>query len=155
MTEYCRDSESLTIYHIGAHKCPLKPDTNKYSNQVRDAVLKKSGLGAHHIQQAEMGQEVATSDIKEAGRRAMWLSYTNIRSEKNKFMHKRNPDKHCIEPVGILKHATVKDDKYLIYKINNSQFNGEPDYVFKRSTPIAQLAIDMDQNGPEHPLQGE
>ena len=30
VTEYCRESESLTIYHIGAHKCPLKADKNKY-----------------------------------------------------------------------------------------------------------------------------
>ena len=47
------------------------------------------------------------------------------------------------------------EDKYLIYKINNSQFNGQPDYVFKSSAPMTQLAIDMDQDGPEHPLQGE
>ena len=46
MTEYCRESESLTVYHICAHKCPLKPDTNKYRKQVRDAVLRNSGLGA-------------------------------------------------------------------------------------------------------------
>ena len=47
------------------------------------------------------------------------------------------------------------EDKYLIYKINNLQFNREPDYVFKSSTPMAQLATDMDQDGPEHPLQCE
>ena len=48
-----------------------------------------------------------------------------------------------------------KEDKYLIYNINNSQFNGQPDYIFKSSTPVAQLAINMDQDGPENPLQGE
>ena len=46
LTEYCRESESLTIYHIGTHKCHLKPDTNKYRKQVRDAVLRNSDLGA-------------------------------------------------------------------------------------------------------------
>ena len=55
--------------------------------------------------------------------------------------------------MGILKQATDKEDKYLIYRINNSQFNDQPNYVFKSSAPMAQLAIDMDQNGPEHPLQ--
>ena len=30
MTEYCRESESLRVYHIVAHKCPLKEDT-KYT----------------------------------------------------------------------------------------------------------------------------
>ena len=48
-----------------------------------------------------------------------------------------------------------KEDKYLIYKINNLQYNGEPDYVFKSSSPITQLAIDMDQDGHNIPLQGE
>ena len=55
MTEYCREYENLTIYHIGAHKCPLKPDTNKYNKQVRDAVLRNSGVGACGIQRAEVG----------------------------------------------------------------------------------------------------
>ena len=51
--------------------------------------------------------------------------------------------------------TTDKEDKYPIYQINNSQFNGQPNYFFKSSVPMAQLANDMDQNGPEHPLQGE
>ena len=154
LTEYHSESESLTIYHIGTHKCPLKPDTNKYNKWVRVAMLKKSGLGACGIQQAEVGQAVAGSDMNEALRRTMQLSYTNIRSEKAKFAHERNPDKHSLEAVGILKQAMDKEDMYLIYKINNLQFNRQPDYVFKRSVPMAQLTIDMDQDGPEHPLQG-
>ena len=101
MTEYCRGSESLTIYHIGAHKCPLKPDTNKYSKQVRDVVLRNSGIGDHGIPQAELGQAVANSDIKEAHRRAMQLSYTNIRFEKAKVAHERNSEKHSLEAVGM------------------------------------------------------
>ena len=94
MTEYCMESKSLNIYHIGAHKCPLKPDTNNYSKQIRHVVLRNSGLGTCGIQQAEMGQAVAASDIKEPWRRAMQLSYTSIRSEKAKLGCERNPDKH-------------------------------------------------------------
>ena len=55
MTEYCSKAESFTVYHIGAHKCPLKPDTKMYRKQVRDAVLRNRGLGALGIQQAEVG----------------------------------------------------------------------------------------------------
>ena len=47
------------------------------------------------------------------------------------------------------------EGKYLIYKINNSQFNREPDYVLKSSTTMPQLTIDVKQDGPEHPLQCE
>ena len=45
-----------------------------------------------------------------------------------------------------------KEDKYLTCKINDLQFNRHPNYVFKGSAPMVQLAIDMDQDGPEHPL---
>ena len=155
MTEYGRESQSLTKYHITAQKCPLKPETNKYSNQGRDTVPRNSGLGTCGIQQAEVGQAVGTTDIKEAWSRPMQFSYTNIRSKKAKFTHERNPDKHSLEAVGILKQATDKEYMYLIYKINNPQLNREPDYIFKSSTPMAQMATDMDQDGPEHPLQGE
>ena len=155
MTGYCRESESLTVYHIGGHKCPLKPDTNKYRKQVRNAVLRNSGLVACGNLQAKVGQAAADGEMREAWRRAMELSYTSIMSKKARVAHKRSQDKHCLEAVGILKQDMDKVVKYLIYKINNSQFNGQPNYVFKSSPPMAQLAIDMYQDGPEHPLQGE
>ena len=155
MTEYCRESESLTVYHIGTDKCPLKQEMKIYRKQVRDAVLRNRGLGTQGIQQAEVGQAVADNDIMEAPRRAMQLSFANIRTKKAKISQERNSDKHSLQAVGILKQAMDKEDKYLIYKINNSQFNRHPDYVFKNSAPKAQLAIDMDQDGPDQPLQGE
>ena len=54
-----------------------------------------------------------------------------------------------------MKQAIDKEDKYVIFRINNSQFNGQPDYIFKSSSPMTQLAIDMDQDGLKHPLQGK
>ena len=71
MTEYCRESESLTVYHIATHKYPLKQDTKIYRKQDRDAVLRNRGIGAQGIQQAEVGQAVANGDIQEAWTRAM------------------------------------------------------------------------------------
>ena len=102
-----------------------------------------------------MGQAVADGQICKAQRRAMQLSYANVRSEKAKITLERNLEKHSLDTVGILKQAMDKEDKYLIYCINNTQFNGQPNYIFKSSVPMAQLPIDMDQNGPEHPLQGK
>ena len=112
-------------------------------------------MGARGIQQAKVGQAVADGNIHKAQRRAMQLSYANVRSEKAKITQEKNPEKHSLEAVGILKQATDKEDKYLIYRINSTQFNGQPNYVFRSSAPMAQLAINMDQYGPEHPLQGK
>ena len=44
-----------------------------------------------------MGHAVADSDTQEAQRRAMQLSYANVRSEKAKIAQERNPDKHSLE----------------------------------------------------------
>ena len=99
-------------------------------------MIRNRGLGAQGIQQAEVGQAVANIDIWKAQKRAMWLFYANIRSKKANISWEQNPDKHSLEAVGKLKQATDKDDKNLIYKINNLQFNGQPDYEFKNSAPI-------------------
>ena len=54
-----------------------------------------------------------------------------------------------------MKQAADKEDRYLNYKIKNSQFNGHPNYIFESSAPMVWLAIDMDQESLEHPLQAE
>ena len=74
---------------------------------------------------------------------------------KAKISQERKSDIHSLQAVGILKQAKDKEDKYLIYSINNLQFNGNPYCVFQISAPMAQLAIDMDQDSLEHTLQGE
>ena len=100
-----------------------------------------------------MGQAVAKGDIWEVMRRATWLSYVNIRTEKAKISWERNSYKHSLEAVGILEASYGQGRQ--VPHLQNSQFNGQPDYVFKSSAPMDQLAIDMDQDGVEHPLQGE
>ena len=54
-----------------------------------------------------------------------------------------------------LKATTDREDKYLIYKINNFHFKDDPDYVFKTSHEIAQILVHMDQEGPDNLLQSE
>ena len=152
ITEYCREIEILSIYYIDMHKCPLKPNIKKYRLQIREAVFQNRGLGGCTIQQAKIDETVTACDIQEPWRGKIILSYTNLRYEKAELACK-NPDKHLLEAVGILKKATDIEDKYIIYKINNSQFKRKQDYIFKSSGPMAQVANDMGQDGPENPLQ--
>ena len=101
----------LTIYHLGTHKCELKPNTKIYTIQVREAVLRNSGLSVCSIHQLEVDEAVAASDIQEVWRRAMQLSYTNSRYEKAKPGCERNSGKHSLEAVGILNKAKDMEDK--------------------------------------------
>ena len=45
--------------------------------------------------------------------------------------------------VAELKQVTDTSDPYLIYKVNNSSFNNQGDYVFKSARRMANLAINM------------
>ena len=54
----------------------------------------------------------------------------------------------------IKKQADLKDEFY-IYRINNGSMNESSDYVFKSSKVMAELAIQMDVEGPENILQEE
>ena len=54
-------------------------------------MLQNRGLGAQGIQQAKVGKAVADGDIQEAQRRAMWLWYANVRSEKAKIAWEKEP----------------------------------------------------------------
>ena len=114
MTDYCQESGTLTVYHVGVHKCHLRKDT-KY-------IKSRSGMPCCKTE--------------------VWVLkvFSRPRWAKQLLMVICTMD---------------KKDKCLIYQINNSQFNGQPNYVFKSSVPMAQMATDMDQDGPEHPLQGE
>ena len=119
MTEYCRESGILAIYQTGTHKFLLKPKTQEIqATESERQFLRNSGLGVHGIQQAEMDEAVTASDIQEARRRAIWLSYTNLRYEKAKPSPERNPEQLFTGGWRHLKKAIDMEYKYLIYKIN-------------------------------------
>ena len=92
----------------------VQTKTKRYRSLVREVVLRNSCLGAHAIQQAEVGEEVAAGDICGALRRAMQLCYVNLRCKKDNLASERNPDIYSLEAVGILHRATDMEDKYLI-----------------------------------------
>ena len=45
MTEYCRESETLTVYHIGVHKCPLKKTQKIYRKAGQRCSAQKQRFG--------------------------------------------------------------------------------------------------------------
>ena len=99
------------------HQCLPKPNIEKHSSQIREAVLRNSGLETCAIQHAETGEATVRDDIQKVYRRAMQLSNASLRYEEANLAYERNPDKHSLEAIGILKKAIDIEDKYLIYKM--------------------------------------
>ena len=67
----------------------------------------------------------------------------------------QNTDIHSLSAVGIFKRGCDENDKYHIYRVNDSCMNRDPDYVFKTSKVMAEIGIQMDIDGPLNALQDE
>ena len=68
----------------------------------------------------------------------------------------QNTDYHSIETVAIFKEACDKVDPYHIFKMNDSQMNTMPDFVFKTSRLAAELGLLMGQDSEQkNALQDE
>ena len=63
--------------------------------------------------------------------------------------------KQSLEAVAELKKGSDKIDPLHIYKINSKTMNNEPDYVMKSSSKILKVALMMDQDAEDNPLQKE
>ena len=64
---------------------------------------------------------------------------------KRRLQTQLKSEKHSLSAVAELKSITDTSDKYLIYKIFDSNMTGSGNsYVFKSSKKMGQLAINMD-----------
>ena len=64
-------------------------------------------------------------------------------------------ERHSINTVGIIKQKQDEEDPLHIFKLNDKKLNGKPSFVFKSSTPMACIALLMDQNNKvKTPFQG-
>ena len=69
------------------------------------------------------------------------------------------PEQHVetqsLEAVAELKKGSDLIDPLHIYRINSKVMNNQPDFVMKSSSKILKIALQMDQDGEENPLQQE
>ena len=92
-----------------------------------------------HIDAGDMDGAVAESEI--------WVD--------RGATHQQLWDHNSFDAVGIVKRTTDRKDPFYVYRIGNGNLDGGSDYVFKGSRKMAQIAIDMDQDGPDNILQME
>ena len=99
-----------------------------------------------------------SGDSKEAESAAYRITSQAFRKLKRDKKAEQNPDQvetQSLEAVAELKKGSDTIDPFHIYRINSKKMNNLPDFVMKSSSKILQLAIDMDIDGPENPLQLE
>ena len=155
MIEYYHESRSLEVYHHGKHECQVRPNVSNNDQYVQRSLqevgvtvgpkeLAKIQMTKELQKQMESGETDMNAIIDIA---AKLTNKQRIRDIKKRMTTQLKSEKHSLSAVAELKAICDTSDKYLIYKIHDSNMTGQgSSYVFKSSRKMAQLAINMDQN---------
>ena len=158
LVQFSLGSEIAQVYHIGSHKCTLKPETSDNTSYTKQWVLKYPGMSFKDLKSTVIRYLLDQGDNEGAEQAAYKITNnaykTNVRQHGIQVLD-MEVSTQSIEAVAELKKGSDKVDPLHIYKLNNSLMNGEPDYVMKSSSTMLEIALDMDQDGPPNVLQNE
>ena len=159
LVEYDPLSKETTVYHIGHHTCWPKVNRERRTCELRKKIQEKNLRGpAKQVGINEMICQIDKGDMDGAAEECQtWVD----RRAADRQLQANKPtygnDHNSFDAVGLVKRKTDKRDPYYIFEIGNKNYSSgtECDYVFKSSHRMAQMAVDMDQAGPENMLQME
>ena len=70
-------------------------------------------------------------------------------AKKEIYLYMAGKERHSIDAVATVKKMQDRFDQLHIYGVNDCKMNNWPIYVFKSSTPMAKIALLMDQDHEE------
>ena len=150
--------EYAEVYHIGKHNCTLQPELMSDIDYTSRWVQRYSGISYKELKSAVIQHLLDTGNPQEAEKAAYRISTQAYRKVK-RDMAVDTPEQHVetqsLEAVAELKKGSDLIDPLHIYIINSKAMNNQPDFVMKSSSKILKVALQMDQDGEENPLQQE
>ena len=162
LVEYHPDTEMAWVYHFGNHTCVPKEDHStkqlSVSKRIGSNTVRKTVKTLAH---EEVMKDFEAGDMEKAAETAALFSNRRLVTKaQQEVLQSVQPEadraeRTSFDAVGRLKKGTDKRDKFLIYEINNSDYNEGVDYVFQTTKEMLQLGLDMDIDGPNNPLQLE
>ena len=157
LVEFIENEAAVYVYHIGTHTCDLKPDRHKFDYIIREEVEKNKTLGPKKLKMKLIKEKVDSGKFEDAKEVAEVFSDSRrvkiIRQDVLRGEQICEPN--SMEAVAEVKKGSDTIDPMHIYRINSSLMNNDPDYVFKTSRAILEIALLMDQDGQKNSLQDE
>lgn len=158
VTEFPKGGFIATIYHAGNHTCTAIPKPKVDSNRDIEEMFKAN----QKLKPSAVPSTTITSMIRDGKswedidvKAESMLDMNKIKNIKAKVVSSINPSGHNFDAVGEIKKRTDEKDKYLIWRMNNRQFNGQPSFVFKMSKEKAEICVQMDFQKSQHSLSKE
>ena len=135
--EYNRNTETMTIWHQGLHKCRLhlgnksKKEQHQAKETVKRVMWKFPKMSRHEL--AQSGVRAAMEDGKPKLADYIIKSYEDLKlyNTVKKDMHKTllGTERHSIDAVATVKKTQEHYDRFHIYEVNDKKMNGQPLYV--------------------------
>ena len=149
--EYNRQTETLTIWHQGKHRCQVKPGhktlEQKQKGKEMLVYIMRQYLKASHKEQTRLGAlyHLQRGEPQMAREFIVTMMDNNTDNQPKKEIMDEiiGVERHSINAVGIIKQKQDEQDPLHIFKINDKKFNGKASFVFKLSTPMACIALLM------------
>ena len=146
------------VYHIGKHNCTLQPELMSDIDYTSRWVQRYPGILYKELKSAVIQHLLDTGNPEEAEKAAYRITTQAYRKVK-RDMAVDTPEQHVetqsLEAVAELKKGSDLIDPLHIYRINSKVMNNQLDFVMKSSSKILKVALQMDQDGEENPLQQE
>ena len=152
--EYDETTSVLTVFHQGIHKCTLKPEIQSTLSWAKQEMVNRDLCKTPKEWKIDlMGYYLAKGEVEKSSEVAEKLNDPQV-FDKLCYMVKEGGCKQsskestvdAFKNIRTLKETTDKKDLFNIYKINCSDINGEPSFVFKTSRKALELALKMDPN---------
>ena len=151
-------SEYTGVFHIGKHNCTLQPEVVSDVEYTAKWVQRYPGITYKELKSAVIQHLLDTGNSEEAENAAYRITTQTFRKVKRDMAvdtPKQHVETQSLEAVAELKKGSDHIDPLHIYKINSKAMNNQPDFVMKSSSKILKVALQMDQDGEENPLQQE
>ena len=144
--------------HLGRHTCKPKLDRKKYDNLIRKEIERNTTLPPKKLKLKLIKEKVGEQNFTEAKEVAAIFSDTRrVKSIRREILTAADAlPPNSMEAVAKVKSGSDEHDNMHIYKINSKSLNPDyPDFVFKTSQVMMEIALQMDQGGEENALQDE
>ena len=158
LIELPHGAEYAKVYHIGKHECTLRPEVVSDLDYTAKWIQRYPGVTYKDLKSTAIQSLLDAGDAEEAENAAYRITtqaFRKIKRGMNVDPEGQQVETQSLEAVAILKRSSDKIDPLHIYKINSKAMNNQPDFVVKSSSKILTIALKMDQDAEENPLQLE
>jgi hypothetical protein len=146
--------EHVIVRHLGFHTCPARiPMT--FPEEISETFSRNPKTKPSKLQ-----RDILVNSLRESGNvnaikelASNLLDKKKLRNEKQKQSKVTHPHGHSFDAVVHLKRQLDAQDPFLIFEINGEGMNENPSYVFKSSTFLAKIALEMDRSGNHYMLK--